>query len=457
MKLVLLLLSLMMSIYSTVYGNGYYDHTTFPATGSAATSAGMRAELDLIEQGFNKLPELTGNANKVVVVNAGGTGLTTVTLTNASALDGTRGLRIVPSNVRQGSYAAAGTTWTEITGTAFVNLFTPTNGDGYIVSHPVAFTALNIVVAANPGTPTTIVVETCQSGVWTAVTPTGLPNYALIGYTQMRGIPTTGWTTGACGTTNAISANFNLRIRATTSGLASTMTGRVSLATAHDITADEIIASDASGNKVRGTSVKTTVNVTVSGANGFDSSGSVLASTYYYLWAISNGSTWAGLLSGSATAPLLPTGYTYKVLLGGYSTDVNSLFMPWWQVKDRVSYTQGFLDLNAGTATTPTRVTVTTPPIAIAWIGNARATSASAGAQVALSPEPAVSDLFASSLFWLGYGESTTGATAQNKPFGPLEIPMKLAQTLFYAVRSTDTSPTASIATMGYRMPGSLQ
>jgi hypothetical protein len=55
--------------------NPYYDHGTFPATGTLGTSAGMRAELDSIEAGFSKLPTLSGNADKTVRVNAAGTAL----------------------------------------------------------------------------------------------------------------------------------------------------------------------------------------------------------------------------------------------------------------------------------------------------------------------------------------------------------------------------------------------
>lgn len=56
--------------------NPYYDHGSFPSQGSWGSSAAMRAELDLIEAGFAKLPTLSGNANKVVVVNGSGTALT---------------------------------------------------------------------------------------------------------------------------------------------------------------------------------------------------------------------------------------------------------------------------------------------------------------------------------------------------------------------------------------------
>lgn len=55
--------------------NEYYQHGTFPTTGAQATSAGMRAELDSIAAGFEKLPPLAGNAGKLVKVNATGTAL----------------------------------------------------------------------------------------------------------------------------------------------------------------------------------------------------------------------------------------------------------------------------------------------------------------------------------------------------------------------------------------------
>ena len=55
--------------------NPYYNSGSFPATGSPATSASMRAELALIAAGFEKLPTLSGNANLMVSVNETGTAL----------------------------------------------------------------------------------------------------------------------------------------------------------------------------------------------------------------------------------------------------------------------------------------------------------------------------------------------------------------------------------------------
>jgi hypothetical protein len=53
----------------------YYDHTTYPVSGSSLSSAAMRAELSAIEAGFGKLPNLAGNNNKPVRVNPSATGL----------------------------------------------------------------------------------------------------------------------------------------------------------------------------------------------------------------------------------------------------------------------------------------------------------------------------------------------------------------------------------------------
>ena len=58
--------------------NNFYNHGSFPTTGSAATSASMRAELDSIAAGFDKMPTLTGNANGIVVVNGSGTALDSI-------------------------------------------------------------------------------------------------------------------------------------------------------------------------------------------------------------------------------------------------------------------------------------------------------------------------------------------------------------------------------------------
>lgn len=53
--------------------NDFYNHGSYPTTGSVATSSALRAELDSVAAGFDKMPALTGNQGKVVRVNASGT------------------------------------------------------------------------------------------------------------------------------------------------------------------------------------------------------------------------------------------------------------------------------------------------------------------------------------------------------------------------------------------------
>ena len=56
--------------------NEYYQATGAPAYQSQFVSSVLRAEYALIMAALDKLPVLTGNANEVVTVNSGGTGLT---------------------------------------------------------------------------------------------------------------------------------------------------------------------------------------------------------------------------------------------------------------------------------------------------------------------------------------------------------------------------------------------
>ncbi len=63
--------------------NDYYNETGAPSTRSQGASASMRAEFALIAAGFGKLPTMTGNGDKIIAVNAGGTALTPLTTTGS--------------------------------------------------------------------------------------------------------------------------------------------------------------------------------------------------------------------------------------------------------------------------------------------------------------------------------------------------------------------------------------
>jgi hypothetical protein len=81
-----------------------------------------------------------------------------------------------------------------------------------------------------------------------------------------------------------------------------------------------------------------TTNITNIGVvNGLDV-GSVAINTWYYVWLISNGTNTGALYSLSQTAPTLPTGYIYKLLLGAVRTDGSGNIIETLQVDDTVYY-----------------------------------------------------------------------------------------------------------------------
>lgn len=61
--------------------NSYYNHGSYPAPNAPGSSAQLRAELELITDGFDKLPTLSGNAYKVAMIDSSG-----ATLVASSAL-----------------------------------------------------------------------------------------------------------------------------------------------------------------------------------------------------------------------------------------------------------------------------------------------------------------------------------------------------------------------------------
>ena len=85
--------------------NEFYDHTTFPTPNSPGSSALLRSELDAIEAGFDKLPTMSGNGNKVVTVNAGATALTATSALQSLAITGST----IDSTPIGGTTPAAGT------------------------------------------------------------------------------------------------------------------------------------------------------------------------------------------------------------------------------------------------------------------------------------------------------------------------------------------------------------
>jgi hypothetical protein len=92
-----------------------------------------------------------------------------------------------------------------------------------------------------------------------------------------------------------------------------------------DISADEMIVKTAAGLAQLLTNVSLSGDLSTSGANGLDT-GTVATDTWYAVYVIYNptADTAAALFSLSATAPTLPTGYTYARRVGWVRTDDTS-------------------------------------------------------------------------------------------------------------------------------------
>lgn len=129
-----------------------------------------------------------------------------------------------------------------------------------------------------------------------------------------------------------------------------------------DVTADEIVLKNVSGAPLLAIAVTLTADITVNGANGLDT-GAAASSTWYYLWAISNGATTALLLSTSSTAPTMPGGYSYKALISAvYRT---TSFRNFIQSGNHIQAAEAWTTLSGGTASAITSVSMASfvPPI----------------------------------------------------------------------------------------------
>lgn len=131
-----------------------------------------------------------------------------------------------------------------------------------------------------------------------------------------------------------------------------------------DIAATNVLLIDSSDDSTYlAESVSVTgVSLASSGAGGLDT-GSEASDTIYYVWLIWNETTLSGLISASATAPTMPSGYTYKALVGSFFNDSSSDIVDFDQ-KGNVTFCRDTI-LSSGTATTSTALDISpVPPIA---------------------------------------------------------------------------------------------
>jgi len=106
------------------------------------------------------------------------------------------------------------------------------------------------------------------------------------------------------------------------------------------ITADSLALTSSVPSSIVLTAISASLNTASSGANGLDT-GSLAASTWYYIFVIYNNTTVASLMSLSPTAPTLPGGYTYFARVGSLWIDDSSNIRGFKQLGRDVQYVVG--------------------------------------------------------------------------------------------------------------------
>lgn len=127
------------------------------------------------------------------------------------------------------------------------------------------------------------------------------------------------------------------------------------------VTADSVALTSTSATGVVVTSISLSLVSSASGVNGLDT-GSLAASTWYYIFVIYNGTTTASLMSLSPTVPILPAGYTFFARVGALITDGSEDIIGFTQKGRTVQYTVGsnlgqlpqMITGTSGSITTPT-------------------------------------------------------------------------------------------------------
>jgi hypothetical protein len=210
-----------------------------------------------------------------------------------------------------------------------------------------------------------------------------------------------------------------------------------------DIDADEVVLKDSSGAVYLAESVNLTVNIGASGANGLDT-GSEASGTWYYLWVIYNGTTVAGLISASATSPTLPSGYTYKALVGAVRNDGSSDFIRFWQSGRRCSLPpQVIFTSQAGqTSYGSQSISAAVPPVAVRVQGTLGQSTGLTNGGIAVAGD--------ANGVGACYHAAAPAGTIQDNWYrtAQYDVPLITDQTVYW--KSVDTASTYRLSVAGF-------
>ena len=190
-------------------------------------------------------------------------------------------------------------------------------------------------VAATTGSQTQPATSSGYSALYTITVPFGATTITSANIAVVSGAPFIPYTLPQLG--NMIGAGV---APGTATGKVVTVTSN----TAITVMVATLAMSSGTGNVSE--AVSATINTSTTGLGGMDI-GSAPASSWLYVWGVSNGSTSGALLSTSSTNPTLPSGYTYKGLISEVRTDASGYLMRTITRGKRTQYV-----LTAGTSTT---------------------------------------------------------------------------------------------------------
>jgi hypothetical protein len=124
-------------------------------------------------------------------------------------------------------------------------------------------------------------------------------------------------------------------------GLFKNLSIKVATNTTVAVAAEAVAMSDGAGN-YRTAAISATCDLGSNGAVNKLDAGTIAIDTWYYVWAISNGTTDGTLASTSSTAPTLPNGYTFKARIGAVRTiHASATLYGTWQLGRRAQYVVG--------------------------------------------------------------------------------------------------------------------
>jgi hypothetical protein len=232
----------------------------------------------------------------------------------------------------------------------------------------------------------------------------------------------------------------------TVSAASKNLVGAYATASTVTYTADELVLKNSAGAAYVATNVSFTADIGTSGVNGLDA-GSEASDTWYYVHAIYNGTSTNGLLSTSATAPTLPSGYTYSALIGVIRNDSSSDFISFLQNDRKISVLPQdvFSGVTGVTSFTSVSLSSHVPPIAKScdgWFGHA-SIDVTSGVRVASDTAGLGAQALAaqsSGVVYDGYAIRMT--------FIDLKCP---SQTIYWA-SVNDAAVTHAMAIVGYQI-----